>query len=238
MWRSPVAMFVSLVHYRGLLRTSNPLEIEFLLIRSQQHWFVCHLDNGSIRSAWAPPESLTILLHVDRPTIGNIVTHFSAMGAEITSSTFPRLRSLSVSPISGSTRVSTSSLGLFSRSARSLDRLGRVVGFYWLIDSESHRFSLNVLSEDLVDCLVQVQLWVAIGKSRAEYSQLAGKLERRARALTSSSKLIPWEESLDNTCLKVLMWEVSESMSSHLHIEQLPYQYELRRGGFLLVYGL
>ena len=39
-------------------------------------------------------------------------------------------------------------------------------------------------------------------------SQLTGKLGRRARALTSSWKLIPWEESSDNTRLKVLMWEV------------------------------
>ena len=33
-------------------------------------------------------------------------------------------------------------------------------------------------------------------------SQLAGRLESRARAFTSSLKLIPWEESLDNTRLK------------------------------------
>ena len=44
-------------------------------------------------------------------------------------------------------------------------------------------------------------------------SQLTNKLENRARALTSSSKLIPWEESLENTRLKVLMWDVARSVS-------------------------
>ena len=43
-------------------------------------------------------------------------------------------------------------------------------------------------------------------------SQLAGKLDRRARAFTSSSKLIPCEESSDNTQLKVFMWEVAVSV--------------------------
>ena len=38
-------------------------------------------------------------------------------------------------------------------------------------------------------------------------SQLGGKLERSARALISSSKFNPWEESLANTRLKVLIWE-------------------------------
>ena len=39
-------------------------------------------------------------------------------------------------------------------------------------------------------------------------SQLAGRLESRARAFTSSSKVIPWEDSSDNTRLKVWIWEV------------------------------
>ena len=36
-------------------------------------------------------------------------------------------------------------------------------------------------------------------------SKFADKLESRARAFTSSLKLIPWKESLDKTGLKVLM---------------------------------
>ena len=44
-------------------------------------------------------------------------------------------------------------------------------------------------------------------------SQLDGRLESGVRAFTSSSKLIPCEESSDNTLLKVLMWEVTGSIS-------------------------
>ena len=79
----------------------------------------------------------------------------------------------------------------------------------WLINSSKFSF------EQLVANVVQ------------NISQLTRRLESRARAFTSSSKLIPWEESSDNTRLKVLMWEVAGPVS-HLHIEQMSDQYVLR----------
>ena len=65
----------------------------------------------------------------------------------------------------------------------------------WLINSSKFSF------EQLVANVVQ------------NISQLTRRLESRVRAFTSSSKLIPWEESSDNTRLKVLMWEVAGSDS-------------------------
>ena len=44
-------------------------------------------------------------------------------------------------------------------------------------------------------------------------SLLASRLESSVRAFTSSSKLIHCEESLDNTQLKVLMWEFTGLVS-------------------------
>ena len=71
--------------------------------------------------------------------------------------------------MSRSTPVSVGSLGLLSRTVEPIDRLGQVVGLCRFIDGESHRFSPNVLYEDLTDHFVQVQLRTAVGESRAKY---------------------------------------------------------------------
>ena len=57
-------------------------------------------------------------------------------------------------------------------------------------------------------------------------SQLAGRLERSVRALISSSKFNPCEESSINTRMKVLTWEVATFGVLHLHFESLQNQYE------------
>ena len=101
--------------------------------------------------------TLYALLPLDQPAVGNILAGLSSVRlAQSTRTVASRLRPLSIFQISWSTGISTSSLGLFSRTVESINRLSRVVGFGWVIDGKSHRFSPNVLCEDLADCFIQV----------------------------------------------------------------------------------
>ena len=132
---NPATTRVHLVHFNEPLRSSSALARGFLRIASRQHLLVCLRENGL---SWILPYSARI---IDRspywPTIGNIMTSLSAMTVESTWSTIPRLRPLSIFPMSWSVGILTRSLGLFSRTVELIDRLG-LVGFCWFIDGESH----------------------------------------------------------------------------------------------------
>ena len=96
------------------------------------------------------------LFFLDWSATGNILARFPTVCAEFTWSARSWLRPLSVSPRLRSVGVPTSFFGLFSCSTLSVERLGWVMGFCRFIDGKSHRFSPNVLGEDLADRLIQI----------------------------------------------------------------------------------
>ena len=63
----------------------------------------------------------------------------------------------------------------------SIDRLGRVVCFYQIIDSNAHRFSPNVLYEDLADRFVKVQVHTIVGECRVEYLPTRRQAQKEGR---------------------------------------------------------
>ena len=133
------------------------------------------------------------------------MTNLSTMTAEDTWSIIPQFRLLSVFLMSRSTRVSAGSLGLLSRTVEPIDRLGRVVSFCrssMVSPIDFHQMSF-VRTWHIVSS--RFSFGQLLAKVLQNTSQLAGRLESNVRAFTSSSKLIPWEESSDNTRLKVLL---------------------------------
>ena len=104
--------------------------------------------------------------------------------------------------MSRSTRVLTGSLVRLNRSIKSVD--------LWASTDSSMVSSINFRR------MSSIKTWLIVS-SRFSFRQLlpdvvqntsyfAGRLESSARAFTSSSKLIPCEESSDNTRSKVLIW--------------------------------
>ena len=163
MWhRNPTTLYVLLAQCSGLLQSLSPLVHRFLRIGCQQHRLGCLLENGSSQNV---PYSAQI---VDRSPSSWSTSILSTKSEENTWSTIPRLRPLSVFLMSWSTWILTRSLGLFSRTVELIYRLVQVVCFCRIIDGNAHRFSPNVLYEDLADCFVQVQLRAAFGECRVE----------------------------------------------------------------------
>ena len=195
--------YVHLAHCSGLLWSLSSLVRVFLRIECQQHWLGCLMENGSSRivllidqqseTSWP-----VFLHHYRKHLINRLFLDFDRCQSSRC------LRGLEFRPILSACfreqlNQSIDSVELCASTESSMVmptdfcRMSSVRT--WPIVSSKFRF------KQLLENVVQ------------NTSEFARSLENRARAFTYSSKLIPWDESLDNTWLKVLMWEVAGLVS-------------------------
>ena len=92
----------------------------------------------------------------------------SKMCAKGVQLTIPWFRPLLIVP-PRPTGASANSFNLFSQSTDSSDRFNQVVGFCRFVNDEAHRFLPNILSENLSDRFVHIQIWTIVGECHAEY---------------------------------------------------------------------
>ena len=66
-----------------------------------------------------------------------------------------------------------------------------MVSFYRIINGEAHRSSPDVLSQNLSDCFVQIEIWIVVGEFHAEYLLACWQTKRDGASLNFFFKVNP-----------------------------------------------
>ena len=99
------------------------------------------------------------------------------------------------------------------------DRLNQVVGFCQFVNGEAHRFLPNILSENLSDRFVHIQIWTIVGECHVEYLPTRQQTRKKGKSFIFSFEVNPLGGELRQHLAKGVDVGNRWILPSRLHIE-------------------